>query len=718
MTKKKRGKVKLDKKRIRNKVISVINGHPSKSYNYKQLSKVLNINDSKGKELVNQLLYELEDKELIEQIKPGKFKLKSTTGMVTGVVEITNMGFALIRDTGLDKELRIPVKRLNRALDKDTVRAHVHYYKRAGYYEGDVVDVLERAPKTFVGILQVSHGHAFLKPDSRKVPFDLYISKDKLNGGQDGQKAIARLTDWPSKTKNPFGEIVDVLGQPGEHEVEMHAIMAEFELPIHFSKNVEVAANEIAEKIPASEIKKRRDFRDKTTFTIDPVTAKDFDDALSVERLPGNEWEIGVHIADVSHYVTPGSAVDNEAYNRGTSVYLVDRVIPMLPEKLSNKVCSLRPDEEKLCFSVVFKMDQNGAVLDTWYGKTIINSNRRFNYDEVQEIIEKKEGDFIEEILLLNKIAQKHRKSRIKKGSVDFERFEVSFEIDEKGKPLDITLFESNESHQLIEEFMLLANQKVAELFVSKKDGNADQEAAQNRNFVFRVHDKPNEDKIQNLNRILKQFGYKTNLKSDEVIPSLLNKILKETKGKQEQNIIETLILRSMAKAVYSTEDIGHYGLAFDHYTHFTSPIRRYPDLIVHRLLHNHLTGKKSKNKESLEKICEHSSAMEQLAVNAERASIKFKQVEYMRDKIGAQFPGVISGVMNMGLFVEVIENKCEGLVPIQDMEDDYYYYDDRNFCLQGRQTKKVYQLGDLVTVEVAAANLVKKQLDLRLVEE
>jgi ribonuclease R len=541
------------------------------------------------------------------------------------------------------------------------------------------------------------------------MPYDIFIPLPKLKGAKNGDKVIVRITEWPEKYRNPFGEVVNVLGKPGENETEMHAILAEFDLPYEFNKKVEQAANKVSEVITEKDYKARRDFRDITTFTIDPTDAKDFDDALSIQKLGNGNWQIGVHIADVTHYVTPDSIVEKEAFERATSVYLVDRVVPMIPEKLSNMVCSLRPNEEKLCYSIVFELDKNADILDQWIGRTIIKSNKRFDYEEAQAIIEGGEGEFKSELLLLNDLALKIRARRFKNGAISFERVEVKFDIDEKGKPLGVYFKEHKESNQLIEEFMLLANKRIAEFIGQVKKG---QKA---KTFVYRIHDKPDPEKLERFSKFIHRFGYSINTSGHKNITTSINSLLDEVQGKNEQNVIETLAVRSMAKAVYSTKNIGHYGLSFPFYSHFTSPIRRYPDMMVHRMLTDYMKSEKSKNKNKYEDMCKHASEMERKAAEAERASIKYKQVEFMKDHIGEDFDGIISGVTEWGFYVELNESKCEGLVHIRELDDDYYFFDEDNYSIIGRRNKKTYQLGDPVKIKIVKADLEKKQLDYTL---
>ena len=653
-------------------------------------------------------------------------KIKSSmSGYVSGKVHMTQHGYAFIVTEDVQEDIFISKDNLNHSLNGDHVKVFIYARRKGKRLEGEVVEIIERSRKYFVGIVEVSAHFAFLNCGSKDMPYDLFISPDKLKGAKDGQKAIAKITDWPKGSKNPVGEIIEVLGDPGENEVEMHAILAEFELPWKFPAEITRASDLIDERISNEEYKSRRDFRKVPTFTIDPADAKDFDDALSLAKLKNGNWEVGIHIADVTHYVKPKSIIDQEGYERGTSVYLVDRVVPMLPEKLSNLICSLRPKEEKLCYSTVFELNNNAEVLKEWFGRTVICSDRRFSYEEAQEIIESGKGDLKNEILTLHNLAQKLRTERFKKGSFSFERVEVKFEIDEKGVPLRVYWKENKESNQLIEEFMLLANKKVAELIGKPQRSRTDvisdftPPAKTNpRTFVYRIHDKPNQEKLESFSWFIKRFGYDLNLKSKKNIALSMNKLVEEVKGKKEQNIVENLAIRTMAKAEYSTINIGHYGLAFQYYTHFTSPIRRYPDMMVHRLLDHYLNGGDSKNQEKYEKLCKHSSEMERKAMEAEWASVKYKQVEFLADKIGQEFDGVISGVTEWGLYIELLDCKCEGMISLKDLYGDFYEYDEENYCINGKKRGKKFQLGDLIRIEIARANLAKRQLDFLLAED
>jgi ribonuclease R len=711
MSHRKKGKLKklINQKALMNSMLGLFTNDPKKTYNYKQISKQLLIRSAEEKQIVSSLLNTMSNEGLLEEIQPGKYKLKSSGGYIIGKVEIAAAGYGFVATDSIEEDVFISQKNLHHALNGDLVKVYLFARRKKLGPEGEVIQIIERAREVFVGNLEIYDRYAFCIADNRQMPYDIFIPLEKLNNAGNGQKVIVRITEWPENTKNPFGEVVEILGTPGEHDTEMHAILAEFGLPYSFSEEAEQEAELMTDRITEKDFAERRNFKDITTFTIDPEDAKDFDDALSLKKLDNANWEVGVHIADVTHYVKPRSLLDKEAFNRGTSVYLVDRVVPMLPERLSNNICSLRPNEEKLCFSVVFELDANANVLDEWFGKTIIFSNRRFSYNEAQEIIDKGTGDLVNELLTLNGLAQKLRKERFKQGAITFEREEVKFDIDEKGKPLGIKFREHGQANELIEEFMLLANKRVAERIgnIPNKD--------ERKTFVYRIHDKPNQEKLEKFAGFVRKFGHNIMLTNPQKISETLNGVLENVKGKPEQNIVETLAVRSMAKAIYSTDNIGHYGLAFRYYTHFTSPIRRYPDMMVHRMLFDYLSGVDSKSRKKYESRCRHASDMEQRAVDAERASIKFKQVEFMQDKVGKEFDGIISGVTEFGIFVEIIENKCEGLVATRDMINDFYEYDEDNYCLTGKRTGKIFQLGDPIRVEVLRANLIKKQLDFGL---
>lgn len=698
----------VSKEALTDRIMTTLSKSTEKGFNYKQIAKRLEITDAAARQMVAEILENLTVQGVLEELYTGKYRMKQSRGYITGTVDMTRMGYGFITSEDIEEDVFVTAKNLKTALHGDKVKVYLFAKRKGARPEGEVVEIIERWRTTFVGTVEVMPNFAFLIPDNKNMPFDLFVPSNKLNGAKQGQKAVAKVIDWDPKSKNPVAEIINVLGFPGLHETEMHAILAEFELPYHFTEEVEADAESIQGEITKKDIKERRDFREIPTFTIDPADARDFDDALSLRKLENGNWEVGVHIADVTHYVRPGSIVEEEAKQRATSVYLVDRVVPMLPERLSNNICSLNPREDKLTYSAVFEINEKAEVLDEWFGRTIINSDKRFSYNEAQKIIDTEEGDMKEEVLLLHDLAQQLRKKRFSAGAFAFEKIEVKFELDKSGKPLGIKFREMGTANQLIEEFMLLANKRVAE-YVGKK--------LKGKTFVYRIHDKPDPEKISNFSHFIKRFGYK--LTEDEKVPlaKAMNKLLTSVAGKKEQNIIETLALRSMAKAVYSTDNIGHYGLSFKHYTHFTSPIRRYPDMMVHRLLTDYLAENKPGDRDKYEKLCDHSSKMERLASEAERASVKYKQVEFMSDKTGQIFEGVISGVTEWGIYVEIIENQCEGMVSVRDLEDDFYEYDEECYCIRGRSNGKVYTLGDRIHIVVAKADMQKKQLDFRIAE-
>ncbi len=696
----------ISKDKLTENILDILSRTSEQGLNYKQVSKRLNITDPSSRLMVSDILRELAKHGSAKEVYRGKYTIKKTRGYITGTVDMTRMGYGFISTDDLDEDVFVTARNLKTALHGDKVKVWLFARKKGARPEGEVVEILERWRTSFVGTVEVMPNFAFLIPDNKNMPFDLFIPSSKLNGAKQGQKAVARVIDWDSKSKNPVAEIIDVLGEPGVHETEMHAILAEFELPYSFTEEVESDAERIKAEITADEIKSRRDFRHIPTFTIDPADARDFDDALSLRKLDNGNWEAGVHIADVTHYVREGSLLEEEAKQRATSVYLVDRVVPMLPERLSNHICSLNPSEDKLTYSAVFELNDKSEVMTEWFGRTIINSDKRFSYREAQEVIDTGEGDMKEQVTVLHRLAQQMRKKRFAAGAFSFEKVEVSFDLDKEGKPLAIKFREMGTANELIEEFMLLANKKVAE-YVGKK--------LKGKNFVYRVHDSPDPEKISNFSHFITRFGYKLMDDDKTSLPKAMNKLLHDVEGKKEQNIVETLALRAMAKAVYSTDNIGHYGLSFKYYTHFTSPIRRYPDMMVHRLMTSYLSEQIPGQKDKLQKLCDHSSRMEKLASEAERASVKYKQVEYMSDKTGQVFEGIISGVTEWGIYVEIIENHCEGMISIRDLDDDYYEYDEECYCLTGRSTAKKYTLGDKVSIEVIKADLQKKQLDFRL---
>lgn len=703
---------RLNKKQLTQSLMDVLQENPKKIFNPRQLASALALHTIGERQLLASVLDGLVLQEVVDEVEPNRFKLNVRSGYIEGVVDRRSNGKTYLLPDDGGSPVFIAERRLRHALNNDRVRVFLYALPPGHEPEGEVVEILKRAQDTFVGVLQVARNYAFLRVDNKILTNDIFIPVDNLHGGKDGQKAIVRIVEWGISDRNPIGEVVDILGNVGDNNTEMHAILAEFGLPYKYPEALELAADRIKDDLTPEEFSKRRDMRSVPTFTIDPRDAKDFDDALSIQRLDNGHWEVGVHIADVTHYVTPGSPIDEEAQRRATSVYLVDRTIPMLPEHLCNELCSLRPNEEKLAFSVVFELDDEANVQQYEICRTVIRSDRRFAYEEAQEIIEGAEGDMRHEILQLDTLAKKLRERRFRNGAISFESSEVRFEIDEKGKPLSVYFKESKDANKLIEEFMLLANRTVATHIGKPGKG---QKA---KTFVYRVHDSPDPQKFKTFSDFVRKFGYrlKTTGKASDISGSL-NDLLAQVDGKPEANLVQSVAVRSMAKAIYTTTNIGHYGLAFDFYTHFTSPIRRYPDMMVHRLLERYLQGGKSVSANEYEELCDHCSAMEQLAASAERASIKYKQVEFMSGQIGRVFDGVISGITEWGVYVEINENKCEGMIPVRELGDDYYVLDEKNYCLVGKRRHRKFQLGDPITVRVSKTNLEKKQLDFSLAD-
>ena len=706
---------KQERREFHDRVINFFNQQGEGEYNYKQVSAAVEANTPKRRAVIVEILEQLAADGFLTEVSPGSFKAVNRSSVAEGIFIRRSNGKNHV-DTANDdgKPIMVAERNSMHALNGDRVLVHISAARAGMEPEAEVVKIIERKEQVFVGTLQVQKYFAQLSTDSKFLATDIFIPLDKLQGGQTGDKVVVKIVDWPEDANTPIGEVVDVLGKAGENNAEIHAILAEFGLPYKYPENVTEAAEELDAGITPEEISKRVDMRGVTTFTIDPADAKDFDDALSIRKMKNGNWEIGVHIADVSHYVTPGSVIDKEAWERATSVYLVDRTVPMLPEKLCNNICSLRPNEDKLTHSVVMEMDPEAKVKKYKICHTVTNSDRRFSYEEAQQILETGKGDLAQELAVLNEMAKMLRKRRFEEGgSVSFNREEIKFEIDETGKPTAVHVHVAQDANKLIEEFMLLANCKVAE-HIGKVPKNKNP-----KGFVYRVHDQPDDEKLQNFADIAAHFGYKVKTKgSGKDINKSINKMLEQAKGKPEEEMLAILAIRSMAKAIYSATNIGHYGLAFDFYTHFTSPIRRYPDLMVHRLLDQYAAGGKSADVATLEEQCKHMSSQEQLAANAERASIKYKEVEYMGARLGGVFEGHISGVTEWGLYVELTETHCEGLVGIRGLDDDFYEFDEKNYCIRGRRRGKVYRLGDPITIQVARADLIKKQLDFVLVDK
>ena len=738
MTRKKKKIFKKKGRVIKNltrDIFKILNEDSDKFYNYKQIAAKLKISDTDGKTQVLKKLAELTATKKIKEVDRGKFQINTDRKYSVGTLDVTSNGNGYFISDDYENDIFIPNINLGKGLHNDIVKAYV-YKKRSGKkLEADVVEIVERAKTEFVGVLQKNKDFGFVIPDNNKMYADIFISQNKMNGAEDGDKVQATITDWPQNSKNPFGKITTVLGKPGDHNTEMHSILLEYNLPYEFESEVEKEAENLPIEITDKEISKRRDMRKDLTFTIDPKDAKDFDDALSFTKLENGNYEIGIHIADVSHYLQPKTILDDEAYDRATSVYLVDRVVPMLPEMLSNGVCSLRPNEEKLTFSAVFEINDKAQIVGEWFGRTVTYSDQRFAYEEAQSIIEnvklsddiqpytmpkdisildkeyKVTSEIVEATLKLDELAKILRKKRMKDGAISFDRVEVKFNLDKEANPIGVFFKTSKDANKLIEEFMLLANRKVAEFIGSHQDKPS------NKTFIYRVHDEPDVEKLASLQNIISKFGYKINTESKESTSESLNQLLNDVNGKAESNMIETLAIRSMSKAVYTTQNIGHYGLAFDYYSHFTSPIRRYPDVMTHRLLQHYLEGGNTPKADLYEERCKHSSKREELASKAERSSIKYMQVKYMQDHKDEVFGGVITGVTEWGIYVEISSNKCEGMVRIRDIKNDYYVFDEKQYAIVGQSTKHIYQLGDDVVVRVKNADLERKHLDFTLIE-
>ena len=707
---------------LTNTILSILKKERTKTFNYKQIAAILGVNDASSRNQIIKKLQQLKINKEIEEVDRGKFKVIINTEYHTGHVDIASRGSGYIICDDFDDDIFIASNNMNKALHGDEVEFYAYKRRKRGKIEGEITNIIQRAKSEYVGVIQIHKSYAFVIPDGNKMYTDIFVPINKTNKAEEGDKVLVSLEDWPEKADSPYGRVLKVLGKPGEHNTEIHAILAEYGLPLEFPHDVEEFANNIDTSIRNEEIKKRRDMRQDLTFTIDPKDAKDFDDALSFKVLEHNLYEIGIHIADVSHYLKEGTILDNEAYERATSVYLVDRVVPMLPEILSNGACSLRPHEEKYTFSAIFKINDKAEIKDEWFGRTVTYSDARFAYEEAQAIIESKTNNIPKEvsltgsdykanqviayaILKMDELAKIMRRKRMSSGAISFDKVEVKFNLDEEANPVGVFFKTSKDANKLIEEFMLLANKKVGE-FIGK----------QKKTFVYRVHDEPDDSKLATLQNVVKRFGYKLDFKDRKSVSSSLNNLLKDVNGKKEQNLVDTLTIRTMSKAEYSTHNIGHYGLAFDYYSHFTSPIRRYPDVMAHRLLQHYLDGGKSANTDVYEDKCNHSSNMENIATKAERDSIKYMQIRFMEDHKNKEFMGVISGVTDWGIYVEIITNKCEGMVSVRDMKDDHYVFDEDVYALVGYNHKKMYQLGDEVVVKVKKTDLIKRHLDFLLI--
>ncbi len=722
MNKKKKKKSHNKISNLTNTILGILKKDRNKTFNYKQIAAILGLNDASSRNQIIKKLHQLKANQEIEEIDRGKFKAIISTEYHIGIVDMAQRGSGYVICEDFEDDIYIASNNMNKALHGDEVELYVYKRRKRGKLEGEITQILKRAKSEYVGVIQIHKNYAFVIPDSNKMYKDIFVPINKIKQAEEGDKVLVSLDDWPEKSDSPNGRVIQVLGKPGEHDTEIHSILAEYGLPHDFPHEVEDYANKIDTSITAEEITNRRDMRKVLTFTIDPKDAKDFDDALSYKVLENGNYEIGIHIADVSHYLKEGTILDDEAYERATSVYLVDRVVPMLPEILSNNACSLRPHEEKYTFSAVFELNNKAQIQNEWYGRTVTYSDARFAYEEAQAIIETKSNSIPKEVSLTEKayktdqaiadavlkmdeLAKTLRANRMSSGAISFDKVEVKFNLDDNNEPVGVFFKTSKDANKLIEEFMLLANRKVAE-FIGK----------QKKTFIYRVHDEPDDSKLATLQSIVSKFGYKLNFKDRKTTSTSLNGLLKDVNGKKEQNLVDTLTIRSMSKAEYSTQNIGHYGLAFNYYSHFTSPIRRYPDVMVHRLLQHYLDKGKSVNEDVFEDKCKHSSRMEYLATKAERDSIKYMQIKFMQDHKDEEFVGVISGVTDWGIYVEIVSNKCEGMVRIRDIKDDYYKFDESQYALVGESSKNMYQLGDEVIVKVKDTDLLKKHLDFHLI--